>query len=176
MGKPNNHVTCVTEESHAHTRKHTYTDTHTLHRSNRNCHKYSLNSHVTTNWVPMTSNNTILTWTSDHAVGTWQCVAGMAGTHHLTLEPVNLLNTDSHQNRQPTKHLCLAASLLQWTAVPYNNVQSPLFCNIDSTCVCVCVFVYVSVWHRESRTVNSNSGRFFRGLNPEWRLFLLRHV
>ena len=28
--------------------------------------------------------------------------------------------------------------------------------------------------HTQSRTVNPNSGRFFRGLNPEWRLFKLR--
>ena len=30
--------------------------------------------------------------------------------------------------------------------------------------------------HGESRTANSNSGRFFGGLDPEWLLFILRRV
>ena len=44
-----------------------------------------------------------------------------------------------------------------------------------SACVCVraCVLDMCIISHRhiESRTVNSNSERSFRGLNPEWRPF-----
>jgi len=65
-------------------------------------------------------------------------------------------------------------------------------------CVCPCVRVYVCAraracvsmrarvfvflsreirhWHRKSRGVNTNSRRFYRVLNPEWGLVMLRHV
>jgi len=41
--------------------------------------------------------------------------------------------------------------------------------------VCVCV---LAVYNKaqEQRISNREFKRFFRGLNSEWRLFLLRHV